>query len=70
MRRATNFHRTLHEFNELRAVDLVALVLGYGVILAVFSVALVSVFDWLEGRPLESMWNILAALGWARGEAS
>ena len=70
MRRATNFHRTLHEFNELRAVDLVALVLGYGVLMTVMTVSLVSVFDWLEGRPLESMWTILAALGWARGAAS
>ena len=67
MRRATNLHRVALEFNNLRAVDVIALALGYGVILAAFSVLLVSVFDWIDGRQLEALGSILAALGWARG---
>lgn len=53
---------------QLRAVDLLALAVGYGVLLAVLVATAISIIDWLDGRPDSVIPAIAAALdaldGW------
>jgi len=47
--------------HQLRAVDLLALALGYGLILSMFVAGIISLIDWLQGNP-QTVLPQLAAL--------
>ena len=50
-KRATDLHRLSFEFNKLRAVDLIALILGYVLILAAATAVITALYDWWVGHP-------------------
>lgn len=60
--------RTAHDdFSRLRAIDLIALVLGYGFLLAVFVGGVTTLIDAVQGNP-HTVWpQIAALLAWIDG---
>ena len=50
--------------HQLRAVDLLALALGYGLLLSVGVAGLISLVDWLQGQPHTVLPQIAALLDW------
>lgn len=46
----------------LRTIDLLALVLGYGLLLSMCVAGLISLFDWLDGRPQTVLPQIAALI--------
>lgn len=65
MRRESPMMRRLrqadYDAHQLRAVDLLALALGYGLILSMCVAGLISLIDWLQGNP-QTVLPQLAAL--------
>jgi len=55
LRRESPMMRTLRQADlaahQLRAVDLLALALGYGLILSMCVAGIISLIDWLQGNP-------------------
>ncbi len=68
--RATDLHRAAYDLRHMRPVDLLALALGYGLLLAVVVGAAVSLVDWLQDRPHEVWPQIVALLDWIDGGAT
>ena len=65
MRRESPMMRRLrqadYDAHQMRAVDLLALALGYGLILSMCVAGLISLCDWLQGNP-QTVLPQLAAL--------
>lgn len=53
-----------YDAHQLRAADLLALALGYGLMLAVGVAGLISLVDWLQGQPHTVLPQIAALLDW------
>lgn len=66
MRRESPMMRRLrqadYDAHQLRAVDLLALALGYGLLLSMCVAGLISLIDWLQGNPQTVLPQIAALL--------
>lgn len=51
-----------YDAHQLRGVDLLALAIGYGLLLAIVAGLAVSLLDWLAGRPHEVLPAIVSLL--------
>ncbi len=67
MMRATDLHRLAYDLHQVRAVDLIAMALGYGVLLALFVGGVTMIVDWLQGREQTVLPQLQALLAWVDG---
>lgn len=67
--RATDLARLEWEIRHsgIRPIDLLAMALGYGLLLTVVLAIVVSLVDWMQGRPHEVLPQIVALLEWIDG---